>query len=378
MSAHFDGRSTEPTAPPVDIKDMAATMRGFQTPLAAKQIERSIAQTSSIVSMEFIWHCAADINNRAATKGARGDTNYPEIPRMKLVPLYAWSVPVIRAPNAAFSIGRFTQHGSSLGPTGVVVSQRSMLSGESKTLLEKWYGAYGALTLPALATETDSGKAEALLLYEAVMNNVRPSKDGEPERVPGREIVIEDLPEFLTKEAPLLLRHCIEYGVMFRGDKFWPGYPAGLFKLKPESLDKGMAALENMLHNVQVTINHVMNEETGVLIISRGQLAQALAGVKDSKSRADRRDEFYLKQFPSFSMNSPEERAVRASAPTVAAIRDMAAQRSETEGLVGHALLESLNELKSMRLEASQRDEANARKFAELEAKLNAAQQPGG
>lgn len=372
MSTNLDSRPFEPTAPPT--ADLAKTMQGFKSPLAASQIAQSIRQTSSLETMEFFWHCAAPINNRAQNKGARGDTYYSELPRMDLIPLFAWPVPVIRARNAAFSIGRFTEHGASLGPTGVVVTNRSMLSHESATLFEKWYGPIGGLVLPSLTTEADSGKAEALLLYNAIMNNVRPSEEGERERVPGCETVIEDLPEFLDKEAPLLLDHCIRHGVEIKASEYWPKYPAGRFNLAERCRGKGEALILDLKRNVDATINHVMNEENGVLIVSRGQIAQAVAGVKDSKSRPDRRDEFYLKQFPSFSMNSPEERAVRASQPTVRAIESLAAQRSENEGVVAQALLESLEELKAMRIEAAAREEQNTKRLNDLEARLAANQ----
>src|SRR5207253_1147104 len=98
---------------------------------------------SSMNTMMFAWHCAGDISNLATNK-IRNGTKYVRLPRLTLLPIYPWKVPVIKAKNASFSIGRMSVHGgASLGPTGVDVSQRIMLAHETRQLWEKCYGAYG-------------------------------------------------------------------------------------------------------------------------------------------------------------------------------------------------------------------------------------------
>lgn len=349
----------------VGAKDLAAVMRGFQTPLSARQIEQNIAQAQSIQTMRFVWHCAANINNRGINK-TRENMIYPELPRMTLIPLYSWPVPVIRARNAQFSIGHFTQYGASLGPTGTTVGQRSMLSWESKLLLEKWYGPVGCLALESLTTDTDTGKAEALLLYEAIMTNTRPLGDEQKHGTPGVDVVIEDLPKFLEEEAPLLLQYAMKHGVTFKGSDFWPQYPAGRYRIRDDSYDKGLLLIEDFKRNVEVTLDHIQNDETGVLVVTRGQLKQAEAGVKDSKSRTDRRDEFYLRQCPSFSMDSAVERAQIASRSVVKSIEESSGKNADVQTALLSTLVESLEELKAMR--QSQSD--LAREVAHLKSQL--------
>lgn len=311
--------------------DLSQAMKGFSSSLSQAEIDRSIRQVSSMNTMMFAWHCAGDISNLATNK-IRNGTKYVRLPRLTLLPIYPWKVPVIKAKNASFSIGRMSVHGgASLGPTGVDVSQRVMLAHETRQLWEKWYGAYGFGILDALTTEEDIGKAEAFLLYEAIMKTTREvTVDDQPVRTtPGVKCIIEDLPKFLEIEAPILLEKALAEGVQFAGSDFFPGFPPGAYQFSKDRLamveSKGEEFITNMKTSVEKTTDYVLNDETGILVISRQQLQLAAAHVSGSKARLDKRDEFYSGQFPSFSFDTAVERAQRANEGVISTIRESGA-----------------------------------------------------
>ena len=312
--------------------DLALMVKGFNSPLSTAEIEKAIRSAETTATMKFCFHAWADIRNRGVNKN-RANLKHALLPRMTLIPLYAHPVPVIRPINSGFSVGSVTPYGAFAGPGGVEVKQRSMMAEESATLIHKFYGHFGCLVLDSLTTEKDTSKAEAFLLFAAVMEATRPVHPGEPDgeqTIRGVDVCIEDLPEFLQKEAPRMLEYAFRNGVDFTPSPLAIGFTPGHFKLRPGSERKGLAMIGELERNVERAIDCALNEETGVLTNTRGQLQAAAAHVQDSKAKLDRLDEFLVRQFPSFSMDTAVERAQRATSSVVASIEDSTASSRET------------------------------------------------
>lgn len=346
--------------------NLAAMLKDFTSELSTAEIDRSNRQAENLATMKFVWHPWADVNNRGVNKN-RGDIKYSVLPRMQLIPIYAWPVPVIKPAQGGFSVGSYTSYGAFMGPVGTVVSQRSMLAHESIRLIEKWYGHFGLRSLEALKAETDLDKFEAFLLYEGVMNNVRrlnPQAEDElaGETMRGVDICIEDLPAFLQNDAPQMLSYILEHGVNFTGSKLAPGFKAGFYRFNRERRTavetKGGRMIGEMLRNVEAAIDCALNEETGILVVTRGQLAQAGMQITGAKARMDRLDEFLIKQFPSFSMDTAVERASRANQGVVSAVEGAtAAQAGVTNSMLeqNRQLLEALLDMKREQNETNNR-----------------------
>lgn len=302
--------------------DLSAMLKDFKSDLATSSIEASIRQAENTLAMRFIWHPWADIPNLAVNK-IRGNTKYMVLPRMELIPLFAWPVPVILPANSGIGSLQPNGYGAVMGPIGTVVKQRSMLAFESQRYFEKWYGNLGCRVIECLTAETDIEKVEAFVLYEGVMKNTRPVLERGEEggrTMAGVDVCIQDLPEFLSKDAPAMLDHVLRNGVDFKGGDLSKGLTPGLYKLRPAARQKGEAMIKELGRNVGFAVDMALNEETGILVVSRGELQAAAAHVAGAKARLDRRDEFLLKQFPDFSMDTAVERASRANQSVVSSI----------------------------------------------------------
>jgi hypothetical protein len=180
-------------------------------------------------------------------------------------------------------------------------------------MLLQAYAQFGLVVLESLTSETDEEEVGARLLFEAVMGT--PFREGEGPRF-GREIIQEDFPYWLETEAPRLLDAAFERGVRFAGRTL---------PLARSSRKRGELMIAEMGRGAEATNAKALS----VLNKTKNQLAQARAGVNDSKAVADSLDNFLLAQHPSFSLDTDVERVARANSEIVGAIREAGGQSSD-------------------------------------------------
>lgn len=327
--------------PPVD----AIMMGGFSSALSTQTIEASLRRAESEKVMVFIWHAWANVTTRTAGGKNLNHMRYWELPRLELIPVYAWPIPVIRNGKKGFSMMIGTA-GAMMGSSDTTVTQRSQLAGETERYIRKRFGNKGVLPLDCLTCEDDKDKANAFLLHDAVMLGRRPFNDDGDLSTPGSEVRMLDLPVFLAKEGPALIDYAIENGVDVKADPIYrPGVVAGHYPLPASLRDKGLKMLGEMQEHVALAIKVGRT----VLLESRGQIENAGKQISDSKARRDDLDDFLSEEIYDFSWNTGVEQALRASQPMAESMERASTVNSETTNALLQeliALRKEVNEIK--------------------------------
>jgi hypothetical protein len=269
-----------------------------------------------VSTLKFAFHAWADINNRDVHGVRFHMAGYHAfLRRMELIFIPTLEVPKIRPKNNGFAVGKVTPFGvSAAAGVGSDVSQALQLPSETCAMIIRAYGEYGLTILESLTAVTPEEKLESILLFEGVMRT--------EEGIRGVDVIQEDLPRFLREAAPRLLEKAIKEGVVYQGE---------VRKVERRAREKGLGMIGE-LESAAATTNR---KAISVLNKTKNQLAQARAGVNDSKAIADQLDNFLLRQHPSFSLDTDVERVARANSEVIEAIRGKgAADSSRIEQLL--------------------------------------------
>lgn len=296
--------------------------------LSASHLEEQLATSESVRTVRFLFHVwgPRPINNRSGA-GNRFGARHSSFPRMSLIPVWAWTVPVILPRSTPFVLGQPFATGASAGAAvGSRFEERLQLASQSVEMLLGAYGKHSLVELTSLAAEADEAKLESLLLFEAVMNTPM-GKDGPA----GSDLLLEDLlaaPQlkapksgFLDDDAKEMLLRALTDGVPFKGqvEKF---SNRGRAKLRGEQM------IEDVKRSVVAAHRLALNEQGGILVETKKQLIGAAARMPDNKAQMDGQDIWLSQQYPSFSFDTTVELASRAGRETADAIRESSSENN--------------------------------------------------
>lgn len=246
----------------------------------------------------------------------------PWLERMTLIPLRVWKTPVIQPRAGGFAVGAITGAGAFPGGgVGSKVEQRIQFPAESRDNLLHAFGPespndIGVTELVSLVADTDQGKLESILLFRAVMET--PLEEGGKR---GIDLELEYLPKFLAGDALELLRRAVQEGLKVNGK---------LATLRNEAVVKGRVMIANIETAVAHATRRAMDENSGILSLTKKDLIAASKGMKDVKVIPDELDNWLLKQFPSYSLDTDVERATRANRSVTDAIQQTGQDNSLT------------------------------------------------
>lgn len=253
------------------------------------------------------------------------------IDRMCLIPLRTWKVPVIEPRTGGFAVGSFDASGGAFpsGSVGSKVSTRLQFPRESAEKLIAAYGAeshqnIGFTVLESLTADTDALKAESILLFRAIMATPINVDWIIGETLKGTDMWLEALPRWLKEVTPKLLDQAMREGVgLYRGDGTANSESDGLarvYKFRHQAFDKGMRMIEEIGRAVAAATDRALNENTGILQVTKTEMIAASRGAKDKKNQTDKLDNWLLTQFPSFRLDTDVERALASTNAVTKAI----------------------------------------------------------
>lgn len=280
--------------------------------LSSAELANTARTAESQDMVRFVFNPWFPIPNSALSGFGFGVRHYI-LKRMCLIPIKLWKVPVIMPRSGAFGIGAVTTAGAfPAGGVGSRVEQRLQYPRESIDNLINAYGAesannVGMVELRSLAADKDHDKFESALLFRAVMETAL-----EPGLLPGCKVILEDFPKFLRTEAPLLLRQAFDEGVDFEGQNR---------QLSNKTRKRGELLLPELDASVAAATRRALDEGTGILPKTKSDLIAAGKGMSEVKRMPDKLDEWLLREFPSYSLDTDVERATRANRSVTDAIR---------------------------------------------------------
>lgn len=350
---------------PKDPK-LSALVRRLRPETMSGSLEQNVKTAESVTGVRYIFNPAYPIKNLDGG-GFKHGVHLVQIPRMELVPITVYRNPDIQVRAGGFTVGALTRAGAF--PSGSVGSKVDYVLQYPKTSVDRLlskYGRYGnqaiGLTeLASLVADDDDSKGEAELIWRAVMEDQRNASG-----LAGTAICLEDLPQFLSEIAPLLLSKAIEDGVRI----YYGNDPNGLvYRLPHTAMSKGEKMISDIIGAVEDARVYALDERQGVLPKTARELIASNKGQAENKVMMDGRDHFFAKQFPSYQMpsdssNIQQRRAAPDSATSQAAIAQSADSNEITR--------EALNMLKEAQKQLSEMNERNA----ELTAKVLAMQPP--
>lgn len=278
------------------------------------------------------------------------------LPRMCLIPLKTWKTPVIQPRASGWAPGSVTQAGFfPAGAVGSKVDQRYQFPSESAKFLIGAFGRdsandVGMILLRSLGAVSDEDKLESVLIFRGVMET-RLAKDG----LAGVETCLELLPKFLNDEAPKLIARMMSEGLLLRGGH--------VYKFQQSARRKAEVLVEDLIISLASAHKSALDENSGVLPKTKRDLIAASKGLKDVKVLPDKRDEFLMREFPSFNLDINVEQMVRGNASLIDAVRNRRADEDLTlrdlldmnrETLAQLARANDLNEKMAERLNAAQ------------------------
>ncbi len=272
--------------------------------LSAEVLQETGRGTESLDSVLFAFNPWCPIPN-IELKGFLFGVQYVVLPRLDLIPLKVWKTPVIQPRVGGFAVGAISSGGAfPSGAVGSKVDQRLQFPSESARNLLGAYGSdspnnIGFTVFRSLGADTDAGKLESILLFRAVMKT--PLEDGAQ---PGVDQLLEELPKFLAGDAVTLLRRAVDKGVVIDGE---------VAKLSRTAARKGEVMIEDIRLSVANAAKRALDENSGILPLTKKSILAAEKGLQDNKVMPDELDNWLLRQFPSFSLDTAVERASRAN-----------------------------------------------------------------
>lgn len=309
------------------LHDMTAL---YRSSLTTQAIEEALVSAGNLARTKFMFNPWVDIPNSGIGGNRGGLKPYAVLPRMTLIPLYAWQVAKIKNRTSGNISGEQV-----IGKVrvGTITVQANQLADESEAFISKAYGKLPIVALNSLTADDDITRREAFMLFEAAMRVRRSDLTQEQiallseeefdefPNIRGVDVLMEDLPDFLKLGAPIALRFAVRHGMVVPDHLRTPLLPEDFYHFRPEAGTKGMAMLRDMGIGASRAVDLAVGP-AGVLEISRSEISAAGMGQRDKKNQTDPLDKALLAQFPTFSMDTPIERAQRANEPLIRAIQE--------------------------------------------------------
>lgn len=302
-------------------QESAALLESLTPGLSAASLAEVGRQEESLDSVMFAFNPWQIIPN-VDLKGFRFGVHHVVLPRMSLIPLVTWKNPEFIPRTQGFALAVVTPSGSFPGGNvGSKIETRLQFPSKSAQILLEAYGDDGAndigfRVLRSLTADSDTGKIESVLLFRALMETALDS-----DVAPGSQWLLEHLPTFLRDVAPLLLKRAIVDGVDVQGRAV---------KLPTRSRAKGERLLAELQSAIAGAHRRALDQNTGILPFTKSELIASGKGLKERKALPDKLDEWLLTQFPSFSLDTDVERAMRANQGVTNAIRESGQENATT------------------------------------------------
>lgn len=280
-------------------------MKDFGGPnLSLPDLSETIRQVETVKTVKFAFHPWIPLSN-FGSDGFRFNIPYPVLERLALIPLAVFPYPrILPKPSGQFALmgATLTEAVPSMSSQSVVKTEHQMPS-VSMRELHTAYGKYGMVELVSLEAHDENELSQSFILYEAVMGVAGDEKEAEESGRRPAGLVLEDFPDWLGRDAQRALRYAEKNGVSIRDREY---------KLARRSDGRGEKLIAEIGHSISRADEVARNPSDGILPRTKELLNITANKGVGGKTHLDRLDEWLLKQYPSFEMDTDIARAQNA------------------------------------------------------------------
>lgn len=335
-----------------NIGDIIKTYGGPNVPMT--DLVETIKAAEDVKTVKFAWHPWMPIPNIGA-EGFKFNVAYPVLDRLRPIPLPVFPYPHVKPRSSAQAfalLGATLAEAIPSAGSRAHIEQRYQMPSTSMEYLKTAYRRFGMTGLESMTATDERELLSSFVLYEAVMGVARDEEEAEAGRLP-EGLVLEDYPAWLAGGAPRALSLAMAKGVTLDGRQF--------------KLDSGMRArAQKLINEILAGVNQAhemaLNASDGLLPNTKKLLNITANHGQGGKNHLDALDEWLLKQFPSFRMDTDVERAQAALKETFQHSAQAAGANSDAILLIAQQNQAILNELVESRKQSNKMLEAFAKK----------------
>ena len=267
--------------------NMADALRELSGPDAIiPDLSSTIKRVESVNTVRFVFHPWLPINNLGAD-GFALNVHYLVLDRLKLIPITVFDYTRIINKRSGFSLmsSIVGDIGGIPGRGQVELETVMQMPATSIDYLRTAHGAKGLVELESLISANPEELHYSYGLYHSIFREAQNDEDlKRGHRPPG--LVLEDFPRWLDKDASRLL-----------------------FDMQGENVEKGAKLISEIRKSIDLAFEAALSPSVGILPKTKEGLNITANRGTGGKTHLDAQDEWLLKQFPSFEMDTDVERA---------------------------------------------------------------------
>lgn len=298
-------------------------------------LEETVRAIESTQAVMFAFHTWIPFPN-FGSEGFKFNIQHTVLERLTPIylPVYPKAVIVPRFAPGQFAVGgvapgAVTADGSIVGGSipsrgsAAKVAQVPQLPAESLQELLTAYGRYGMVGLHSLSAQTPQETRMSFALFEGVMGAAQSEEEDKAGRRP-EDLLLEDFPVWLERGAPRALEYALSRGANLRIPIFEkqppvPGMQPRIIDYRIEHVSlgsqmeqRGHRLITEVYQSVRQAHEMALNPSDGILPRTKELLDITANKGQGGKNHLDGQDEWLMRQFPSFSMDTSVERAQKA------------------------------------------------------------------
>jgi len=267
--------------------NIADTLRELSGPGATiPDLSSTIKRVESVNTIRFVFHPWMPINN-LGSDGFAFNVHHLSLDRLKLIPITVFDFTRIINKRSGFSLmsSIVGDIGGIPGRGQVELETLMQMPATSVDYLRTAHGAKGLVELESLISYDDTGLRYSFGLFQTIFREAQSQEDiAHGHRPPG--LLLEHFPNWLEHGAPKLLED-----------------------LQGENVNQGMQLISEIRKSIDLAFEAALSPSVGILPKTKEGLNITANRGTGGKTHLDAQDEWLLKQFPSFEMDTDVERA---------------------------------------------------------------------
>jgi hypothetical protein len=291
--------------------NIADTLRELSEPGSViPDLSSTIKRVESVNTVKFIFHPWIPIEN-LGPDGFAFNVHYARLERLKLIPIPVFDYARIINKTSSFSLmsAILGEIGAIPGRGQVHIETLMQMPTTSIEALGTAHGRHGLIELKSMESHDEGGLRHSFGIFDAVFREAKnPAEVEEGYRPPG--LLLEQFPRWLDDGAPRLL--------------------GGLSK---ETVETGLLLISELRQSLRLAEEAALSPSIGILPRTKELLNITANRGTGGKTHLDAVDEWLLKQYPSFEMDTDVERARHAMQTAIEA--GNAGQQVTTQLLAG-------------------------------------------
>src|SRR5262245_48919078 len=257
---------------------------------AVPDLSSTIKRVESVNTVKFVFHPWIEINN-IGPDGFNFNVHYARLERLKLIP-----IPVFDYARIIPQSNNFSLMSAVVGDIGAIPSRNQnkvetlmQMPTTSVEALKTAYSKYGMVELPSLESFDEQSLRASFMLFGQIFREVENDEDRNIGRRP-RGLVLEDFPLWLDHDAPNLIEHLRRTEVL-------------------DDVERALRLITELRESIRLAEEAALSPSVGILPRTKELLNITANRGTGGKTHLDELDEWLLKQYPSFEMDTDVERA---------------------------------------------------------------------